>query len=276
MPINDELGTRMKENYEMRSRTSLLRRTPVILRIDGKAFHSFTKGFQKPFDEVLIEAMQKTMQYLCKNIQGCVFGYTQSDEITLVLVDYQTLTSCAWFDYEVQKLCSVGASMATMYFNKAFSEIVQPLLDEADPLTVAFHSSAYTDDYLNRIEAYHNAMKKGAMFDCRCFNVPEEEVVNCVYWRQIDAMRNSIQMIGQANFSHKELQNKTCRMIKEMLKTEKNIDWETYPKYLRWGTCCYRSGNEWKVDTDMPQLKDTGRKLLEVLIKTSDDIGAKN
>lgn len=106
MPVRDELGKRMKK-YESVSKTVLMRRTPVIIRIDGKAFHTFTRGFEKPFDKVLIKTMQETTKYLCENIQGCVFGYTQSDEISLVLIDYQTLTTDAWFDYEVQKLRSL-------------------------------------------------------------------------------------------------------------------------------------------------------------------------
>lgn len=91
--MNDQLGTRMKEFYEQVPKTRLMRRTPVAIRIDGKAFHTFTKGFKKPFDEVLVEAMQETTEYLCRNIQGCVLGYTQSDEITLILVDYKKLNS---------------------------------------------------------------------------------------------------------------------------------------------------------------------------------------
>ena len=103
MALRDELGIRMKNFYESVPKTKLLRRTPVAIRIDGKAFHSFTRGMKKPFDFILIESMQKTMQYLCENIQGCVLGYTQSDEITLLLIDYKRLNSDAWFDYEVRK-----------------------------------------------------------------------------------------------------------------------------------------------------------------------------
>lgn len=106
--MKDELGDRMKSYYENRSKTFLARRTPVIIRLDGKAFHTFTRGFNKPFDEAMCNAMQETMKYLCENIQGCVLGYTQSDEITLVLIDYQKLTTDAWFDYNVQKICSVA------------------------------------------------------------------------------------------------------------------------------------------------------------------------
>ena len=117
----DSLGDRMKY-YEYVTRNYLTRKLPVICRIDGKAFHSFTRGLKKPFDEIFIKSMQDTMKYLCENVQGCVLGYTQSDEITLVLVDYQDRDSCAWFDNNIQKMVSVSASMATLAFNNAFWE----------------------------------------------------------------------------------------------------------------------------------------------------------
>ena len=182
MPVHDDLGIRMKTFYEQIPKTKLMRRCPVAIRIDGKAFHTFTRGFQKPFDEVLIKSMQETMKYLCENIQGCVLGYTQSDEITLILVDYKKLTSSAWFDYEVQKICSIAASMATMAFNKFFRNNVGDYLYEN-----------YDDQYLaDYIETLQNAVDKGAMFDARCFNIPKEEVTNLLYWRQDDAAKNCI------------------------------------------------------------------------------------
>ena len=118
---NDNLGDRMK-TYEAVPKVHLTRRVPAIIRLDGKAFHTFTRGFHKPFDHVLMKAMEDTMLYLCENIQGCVLGYTQSDEITLVLIDYQTLTSDAWFDYNVEKMTSISASMATLVFNRLFAK----------------------------------------------------------------------------------------------------------------------------------------------------------
>ena len=121
MAQHDALGDRMKTYYEEIPKTKLMRRCPVICRVDGKSFHSFTGGFIKPFDDVLIKTMQDTMQYLCENTQGCVLGYTASDEISLLLIDYKKLESQAFFDYEVQKVCSITASMATMAFNKAFA-----------------------------------------------------------------------------------------------------------------------------------------------------------
>ena len=165
MPVHDELGKRMKI-YEAVSKTKLVRRMPVAIRIDGKAFHTFTRGMAKPFDEVLIKSMQETMQYLCKNIQGCVFGYTQSDEITLILVDYKELNTSAWFDNEVQKICSISASMATMAFNRAFVKNV----DEWGRLTFSDWDEGDTNeevdaDLLKLNDVYQRAIEKGAMFD---------------------------------------------------------------------------------------------------------------
>ena len=283
MPVRDDLGVRMKTFYEQIPKTKLMRRCPVALRIDGKAFHTFTKGFQKPFDEVLIKSMQETMKYLCENIQGCVLGYTQSDEITLILVDYKKLTSSAWFDYEVQKICSIAASMATMAFNNIFSKYV----GEFD-LELAYNDNGIdTEENRKLWEIYKKAINKGAMFDARCFNIPKEEVTNLVYWRQLDASRNSIQMVGQANFPHKELQNKSCNDIQDMLITQKGINWNDLPTYQKRGSCCARnkiviesdgvvetiqlrdtskSENEWIIDTDIPIFKGEGREYIDRLV----------
>lgn len=269
MPVRDELGKRMKK-YESVSKTVLMRRTPVIIRIDGKAFHTFTKGFKKPFDEVLIKTMQETTKYLCENIQGCVFGYTQSDEISLVLIDYQTLTTDAWFDYEVQKLCSVAASMATMAFNKFFKKEVNLYFEKWENGSIA------TQNYCSIL---FDAVEKGAMFDARAFNIPKEEVTNCIYWRQLDATRNSIQMVGQAHFSHDELDEKTCNQIQDMLHEQKGINWNNYPAYLKRGTAIVKAEIDraedeygtpphvqWFIDLNMPQLKGADRAYLDKLI----------
>lgn len=268
-----------------------MHRCPVAIRLDGRAFHTFTKGFQKPFDEILIKSMQETMQYLCENIQGCVFGYTQSDEITLILVDYKNLTSTAWFDYDVQKVCSIAASMATMTFNKAFEKNVKSF-----DLLLAYNDCGDdTEENRKLLEIYTKAANKGAMFDARCFNIPKEEVANLIYWRQLDAMRNSVQAVGQANFSHKELQGKSCADIKEMLK-EKGVDWNSLPLECQRGSCCVKnvitvkkeqivfpSGKKtvvptvrlrdtskleraWIIDKEIPIFKGENRKYIEDLI----------
>lgn len=279
MPVHDDLGRRMKEYYEQIPKTKLMRRTPVIIRIDGKAFHSFTKGFKRPFDNVLIESMQETMKYLCENIQGCVLGYHQSDEISLVLVDYHKLTSNAWFDYEVQKICSIAASMATVAFNKIFE---QNCIEYSQVVP-------NTELGCKVMDVYSKASEKGAMFDARCFNIPKEEVTNYIYWRQLDATRNSIQMVGQANFSHKELHGKSCNQIQDMLMVQKEINWNDFPIYQKRGSCCVKESystvdlstytgsvdaitrTRWIIDKEIPIFKGEDRNYIDKLIYVGEE-----
>lgn len=236
----DSLGDRMKENYENRAKTYLVRRMPVIIRLDGKAFHTFTKGLKKPYDEIFHNTMNETMKYLCENIQGCKLGYTQSDEITLLLTDYDTLTTDAWFDNNVQKICSVSASMATMVFNKTLLKEVNQYDWEWQhgftPQSVEIQAA-----HRQYVETLRKAIDKGAMFDARCFNIPREEVTNCFIWRQQDATRNAIQMLGQCNFSHKELQGKSCNDIQDMLMTQKGINFNDMPTEFKRGVCCIKN-----------------------------------
>lgn len=276
-----DLAKRMK-GYEERNRCYLQRRIPVILKLDMRAGHSFTKGFERPFDEVFIKSMQDTAKYLCENIQNCKLSYQQSDEITLLLVDYDKLNTDCFFDYRVDKLCSIAASMATMAFNKFFEKYVDEYrFSKWDGV------SKYEDGTWGYIQTLLNAVDKGAMFDCRCFNIPKEEVTNLIYWRQLDASRNSIQMVGQANFSHKELQNKSCNDIQDMLMTQKGINWNDLPTYQKRGSCCVRnkivietdgvmvsvqlrdaskSENEWIIDTNIPIFRNEGREYIDKLV----------
>lgn len=229
----DSLGDRMKNNYENRAKTYLTRRMPVIIRLDGKAFHTFTKGLKKPYDEIFHNTMNATMKYLCENIQGCKLGYTQSDEITLLLTDYDTFDTDAWFDNNVQKICSVSASMATMAFNKYFFKYA----DEYCDAVAALQDFDIEGEYISILQ---KALEKGAIFDSRCFNIPKEEVTNCFIWRQQDATRNAIQMLGQCNFSHKELHGKSCNDIQDMLMTKKGINFNDMPTEFKRGVCCVK------------------------------------
>ena len=262
-----DLAKRMKD-YERRNRYYLQRRTPVILRLDMRAGHSFTRGFQRPFDEVFIKTMQETAKYLCENMQNVKCSYQQSDEITLVLVDYEKLNSDCFFEYRVDKLCSIGASMATIAFNKLF---IENYLDYLSTLEPNLYDETERKECHKIVDTYSNAADKGAMFDCRCFNIPKEEVTNCLYWRQLDATRNSIQMVGQANFSHKELQNKSCNDIQDMLMTQKGINWNDLPVYQKRGSCCIKQVDEngrssWIIDKEIPIFKGEGREYIDKLV----------
>ena len=225
--------------------------------------------------------MQETAKYLCENIQGCALAYTESDEISLLLIDYQRFKTSAWFDYEIQKMCSISASMATMAFNKFFEVFIKEenyifsdeMLENGD-----YNPNYKNKELINIWTAHKQAAKKGAMFDARVFNIPREEVTNYFYWRQLDASRNSIQMVGQANFSHKELQNKSCNDIQDMLMTQKGINWNDFPTYQKRGSCVFKEDyldcisnstdsksirSCWIIDKNIPIFKGEGREYIE-------------
>jgi len=199
----DSLGDRMK-GYESITQTKLMNRTPVIIRLDGKAFHTFTRGLEKPFDSNLNIAMVKTMHALCESIQGAVLAYTQSDEISILLQDWATFDTDAWYDNKIQKMVSVAASIATATFNHVYT---------------------------------HPTKQTLALFDARIFNIPFEEVTNYFVWRQQDAVRNSINSLAQANFSHKELQGLNVSQVQDKLMLEKGINWNDVETRFKRGVC---------------------------------------
>lgn len=201
------LGDRMKD-YEMRSSSYLPRRTYTIIRLDGKAFHTFTKGFKRPFDEFLMSMMDNTAKALCEQIQGVKMAYVQSDEITLVLTDFDDIKTDAWFDGNVQKIVSVSASITTAAFNREL-------------LKYSMGSNVCYSTFIDSI--------KFALFDSRVFSVPSlAEVKNCLIWRQEDATKNSISMVAQSLYSHKELHKKNSSEKQEMI-FQKGINWNNLP-----------------------------------------------
>lgn len=222
-----KLDDRMKQ-YEYVTRTYLPCRMPVIVRIDGKCMKNFTKGFTKPFDALLSDAMARTASKLLECVEGCVFAYTQSDEISLLLKNDQTLETNAWFDNNLSKIVSLSASITTLYFNRYFTKNVYD-----------YEENWNVDEKV--MDAYYKAVDKGATFDARAFVIPEGEVVNYFIWRQEDATKNSIQVVAQANFPHKQLQGLNCSQLQEKLFQEKGINWgeDTLTKYKR-GVAIYK------------------------------------
>lgn len=170
------------KRYENVSKGFLTPKMPVIIRVDGKAFHTFTKRYNKPFSKSLMTAMDNAALCVMKEIQGCVACYVQSDEATFLLTDWENHETQGWFDYNLQKITSLSAAYMSVYFN---TQLIQSL------------------DF--------------AVFDSRAFNVPREDVVNCFLWRMKDWHRNSVQMYARSFFSHKELHRKTLEDIHEML-----------------------------------------------------------
>lgn len=195
--MTDKLGDRMKSFYEDRTRYFLQRRAYTIIRLDGKAFHTYTKGLQRPFDNLLMSDMDATAAFVCKEIQGSKMAFVQSDEISVLLTDFDDLQTDAWFDGNIQKMASVSASYATAKFN---------------------------------------ALRPGklAFFDARVFQIPSrEEVFNYFIWRQQDTVRNSVQSVAQSLYSQKELHGKNQNDLQELI-FQRGINWNNYePKYKR-------------------------------------------
>ena len=203
-----KLGDRIKEFYENRTKTFLQRRMITIIRLDGKSFSKWTKKLEKPFDDGFSDDMDATAVYLCENIQGAKFAYTQSDEITVVLTDFDTLDSQAWFDYNVQKMTSVAASLATAKFNQ-----------------LRMFRDGYNPEY------------KLAFFDARVFQVPNlDEMVNTIIWRQQDCTRNSVSMAAHELLGHSATMNKSSAEKQEMLFQEKGVNWNDYAVKYKRGT----------------------------------------
>ena len=234
----DSLGDRMKGFYENAYRIYLTRRTPVVIRIDGKAFHTFTRKFKKPYDMVFKETMWKTAKYLCENIQNARLAYVQSDEISILLIDYNKFTTSAWFDNNIQKICSVSSSMATMAFNKFFMETAMDYVGE---------QKINQEQYEKYLKKFHMAM-----FDSRAFNLPESEVCNYFLWRQNDATRNSIEMLGRVYFSDKELHKVNCKGIQDKLMLKKGVNWNDCPTFFKRGVCVEKKEGEWVIDKEIP------------------------
>lgn len=236
------LGDRMK-TYEAVPKLYLMRRTPVIIRLDMCHGHTFTRGFERPYDKIFAASMQDTTLQLCKKIQNCVFGYVQSDEISLVLCDYKKIDTAAWFDNQLEKIVSVSASMAACYFNTAFYKRVIGA-------TVIANANNSIPQALG---AYVKAYESGAIFDSRAFNLAREEVCNYFIWRQQDATRNSIQALAQSLYNHKEIQGLNCNKLQNKMLTEKDVNWNNLPTVQRRGACV-RKDNEcnWIIDEEIP------------------------
>ena len=231
--MKDSLGDRMKD-YESVSKNRLTRRVPVIVRTDGKSFHTFCKRFAKPYDEFFNECMNRVMKFICENVQGAKFAERHSDEISIMITDYDKETTDCYFDYSVQKIVSVVASMAT-------AELCRQLMRGNSGYSTG---ASLIYDKLTMDEPW-------PMFDCRCFNIPEFEISNYVWWRMLDAKRNSINMLAQSKFSHKQLQGKTCDEIQEMLFQECGINWNNISQGQKAGFYCIKQEVEKEV-TDGP------------------------
>lgn len=239
---NDNLGDRMK-GYEDVNRIYLTKRMPLIIRLDGNAFHSFCKGFEKPSDSIFVETMNLASLELAASIEGSVIAYIQSDEVSLCIVVYKSIHTDPWFGKNLQKIVSVSASIMTRAFNKWFRVMVDR----------------------NNVDEGYKTKIDSALFDSRSFVIPKEEVVNYFIWRQQDATRNSINSLAQVHFSHAQLLDKNTNQVQEMLYSEKQLNWNNFPTSFKRGRCAVRFGRCWGIDNDIP-IFSQDRDYIEKLI----------
>jgi tRNA(His) 5'-end guanylyltransferase len=207
------LGDRMKR-HEAASRAVLPRRTYTVIRCDGRSFHSYLRGSERPFDYPFMEDMNYVAERLCTEISGAVFAYVQSDEISVLVSDFGAVGTEPWFGGEVQKIVSISAAVATAALN---------------------------------VRRYESTGRT-ALFDARVFTIADPfEVANCFIWRQRDAVRNSISMAAQALFPHRELHGVNTGQMQELMWSRHGINWDAYPDEAKRGRVIVKESGEREV-----------------------------
>ncbi len=214
--MKDALGDRMKQNYEDVWRVHLPRRIPMVLRVDGRAFHTLTQRLERPFDRRFSDAMERVALSLCKEIQGAQFAYTQSDEVSVLIHNYKKLDSSAWFDNNLAKMTSVAASLASVTFDRYARSQGVGFLSMEDQVPT---------------------------FDARVFVIPETEVCNYFIWRMGDAERNSLNALAQKYFSPKQLKGKKAGNLHDALH-EIDVNWNDLPVRDKRGSAIIRVKKE--------------------------------
>lgn len=257
----DSLGDRMKA-YENVNRYYLPENLPVIIRLDSVCGHTFTCGFEKPFDKVFMSAMQNTAMYLAKNISGCKLVYTQSDEISILLTNNDTRDTQPWFDNNINKLVSISASMATMAFNYFYQQKVNKLIHTTPIAEGNFHAF---DCYFQK-----NGELKQGIFDSRAWVLPEYEVCNYFIFRQNDCSRNSILSVAQSMYSQKEMHGLKCNQLQDKMFTEKDVNWNDFPTYQKRGTCVIKNNMPFTTPDNTEIVRPTWVFDLEIPIFSQD------
>ena len=260
--IIETLSEKMKR-LEGESEIKLKSKTPVIIRLDGKAFHTFTKDLDKPFDVDLSNIMQYTAMKLAEEIQNVKFIYSQSDEISMLLTDWDNPNTDTWYGYRVQKMTSVSASIATL----AFSQKVRNLTSEYWARMMARDIPWEEEQVYNRKYDIWKSKKFIALFDSRAFNLDINEVSNYFLYRYKDAKRNSVQALAQSIFTQSQLEGKNIEEMIQMVNENSGIDYNTLSDLQKTGFAIYKDDNgKWKLDLEVPDIYEN-RDYIEKWIK---------
>jgi len=244
---NDCFGDRMKK-YENVFSYRVIQNMPTIVRLDGICFHSFTKNFDKPFDSLFQDYMYRTALSLCQKIHNTKLAYIQSDEISILLIDYYRKETDQTFDGKINKIISHTASIATSEFIRNYISNNKWFLQE--------------DIDLNLIDL--------PKFDSRVFQLPKEEVCNYFIWRQKDAERNSISMYARSIMSHKEMFQKSCKQLQEDLFMN-GINWNDCPTKNKRGVCVIKKNENWNIDQEIPVFTQNRNYIDDIVFYNGDD-----
>jgi len=201
-----DLAARMKNCYEDPYRLRLTRRTPVIIRLNGRSFHALTRKCKRPYDENFRACLCFAAEKLCEEIQGAKCAYVQSDEISILLVDFSRFDTEAWFDNNLQKMVSVAASICAVSFSAKFG-----------------------------LPGY---------FDARAFNIPKDDVVNYFIWRQKDAERNSVMMLAQSLYPAGALEGQSLARLHDLIH-QAGQNWASMPAGFKNGHFLTREDRQW-------------------------------
>lgn len=231
----DLMGNRFK-NYEACSSIHLIPGTPKVIRLDGKAFHTFTRDCEQPYDWDIMYSMSKGATAVMKEIGGSArFAYIQSDECSIVINDKPKIESSPWFDNNLVKMASVASSIMSVNFSYAFH--------------IAKQKNVLGDATIQGF--------KPAYFDARIFAVPTiDEMHNAILWRQFDAIKNFKSQYARHYFSQKQVDGKNGNQKVEMMRTLHNFDWETAHTWTKRGIVVRRgSMGKFEIDSEIPEFK---------------------
>ena len=264
METDEKLSDKMKRLEDI-SNIKLQPKKPVIIRLDGRAFSKFTKGLEKPFDEDISYIFQLTALELASEIQNAKFIYSQSDEINILLTDWDKDTTDTWYAYRIQKLTSISASMTTLLFNKYIEEIIEQYGSTIYPFDKGFDLPEYITERQRKLIKWE-VRKNKAVFDSRVFNLEVEDVVPYFIYRQKDAIRNSLSSLAQKYFSYKQLVGVKTEDKKQMILDKTNIDFDKLSRLQQVGFAVYKDNNKWIVDTELSEFM-TNRDFIERWLK---------
>ena len=263
-------GELIESYYESDSFDFLKRNMPIIIQIRLENYEKFIEKFLKPFDRLYVDSIQETLKHLCENISDCVFGYATEYSYTIVVCPSQNDEHIIGYNYDIQRMSTLAASMATLQFNRIFEKKAKTYVMNGTNFDKTFK--------LNAMQVYVSSIEKGAAFSARCFNISKEGIYEYLHQQQKSCIENGIYEMGKTYLTESELEENSSGRVQFMVYEKEKINFDNYPTDYKRGTACYRkkadfeeseaSGQEqiWFIDKNMPMLKKENEEFIEQFI----------